>query len=38
MALALGLSGCASLATYEAHHPYYRFPATGFGVGGGPNG
>jgi hypothetical protein len=38
MALALGLSGCASLAAYEAAHPYYRFPASGFGVGGGPNG
>lgn len=39
MALALGhLSACASLAAYQARHPYYKFPSSGFGVGGGPNG
>jgi hypothetical protein len=25
------LSGCASIAAYEASHPYYRFPVTGCG-------
>jgi hypothetical protein len=35
-ALALVLSGCASVAAYEATHPYYRFPG-GRGAGGGAN-
>jgi hypothetical protein len=34
MALALGhLSGCASIAAYQASHPYYRFPGGGGGSG-----
>jgi hypothetical protein len=28
------VSGCASIATYEASHPYYRFPGRGGGTGG----
>jgi hypothetical protein len=37
MALALGyVSGCASIAAYQANHPYYKFP--GGGGGGGGNG
>jgi hypothetical protein len=35
--LAIGhVSGCASIAAYEASHPYYKFP--GGGGGGGGNG
>jgi len=34
MALSLGhLSGCASIAAYQASHPYYRFPGGGGGSG-----
>ena len=34
--IALGhLSACTSLAAYQAHHPYYRFPSSGFGGGNG---
>jgi hypothetical protein len=29
------VSGCASIAAYQASHPYYRFP--GGGGGGGAN-
>jgi hypothetical protein len=37
MALALGhVAGCASIAGYQASHPYYKFP--GGGGGGGGNG
>jgi hypothetical protein len=37
VALALGyVSGCASIAAYQANHPYYKFP--GGGGGGGGNG
>jgi hypothetical protein len=36
MAVALGhVLGCASIAAYQASHPYYRFP--GSGAGGGNN-
>lgn len=36
MAFALGhVSGCASIAAYQASHPYYKFP--GGGGGGGAN-
>jgi hypothetical protein len=28
------VSGCASIAAYQASHPYYRFPASGYGGGG----
>jgi uncharacterized protein YceK len=36
MALAIcHVSGCASVAAYEASHPYYKFP--GRGAGGGNN-
>jgi hypothetical protein len=36
VALALSLvSGCASIADYQANHPYYAFPGRG---GGGGNG
>jgi hypothetical protein len=28
------VSGCASIAAYEASHPYYRFPGGGGGGGG----
>jgi hypothetical protein len=31
-------SGCASIATYEASHPYYRFPVRGCGGCGGTGG
>ena len=34
--VALGqVSGCASIAAYQASHPYYKFP--GGGGGGGAN-
>ena len=29
------ISGCASIAAYQASHPYYKFP--GSGAGGGNN-
>jgi len=36
MAFALSqISGCASIAAYQASHPYYKFP--GSGAGGGNN-
>jgi len=36
MAFALGqVPGCASIAAYQANHPYYKFP--GGGGGGGAN-
>jgi len=36
IAVAIGhVSGCASIAAYEASHPYYKFP--GGGGGGGAN-
>ena len=36
MAFTLGhVSGCASIAAYQASHPYYKFPVSG--VGGGNN-
>jgi hypothetical protein len=36
MAFALGhVSGCTSIAAYQASHPYYKFP--GSGAGGGDN-
>jgi hypothetical protein len=39
MALALNLvSGCASIAGYQANHPYYTFPGRGGGGGGGNGG
>lgn len=35
MALALGqVLGCASIAAYQASHPYQRFPGRGGGGGG----
>jgi hypothetical protein len=35
ISLALGpVSGCASIAAYNATHPYYRFPGGGGGGGG----
>ena len=35
MAFALGhISGCASIAAYQASHPYYKFPGGGAGGGG----
>ena len=39
MALACGpISGCTSIAAYEASHPYYRFPVSGCGGCGGCGG
>ncbi|MGO9999801.1 MAG: hypothetical protein ACLPKW_18930 [Acetobacteraceae bacterium] len=39
MAFAFGpISGCASIAAYEANHPYYRFPVSGCGGCGGAGG
>jgi hypothetical protein len=39
MALVFGpISGCASIAAYEAQHPYYRFPVSGCGGCGGTGG
>ncbi len=38
LALALGSTGCASIATYRAHHPPYRFPVSGCGGCGGTGG
>jgi hypothetical protein len=36
MVFALGhVFGCASIAAYQASHPYYKFP--GSGAGGGNN-
>ena len=36
MTLVLGyVSGCASIAAYQASHPYYRFPGGGRGYSGG---
>ena len=35
MILALSqVSGCTSIAAYQASHPYYRFPSGGGGGGG----
>jgi hypothetical protein len=35
VAIATGfVAGCASIAAYQASHPYYRFPGRGGGGGG----
>ena len=39
MALACGpISGCTSIAAYEASHPYYRFPSAAVAACGGAGG
>lgn len=39
MALACGpISGCTSIAAYEASHPYYRFPSAAVAAVAAPEG
>jgi len=38
MVFAVAVSGCASIAAYQASHPPYRFPVSGGGGGGGNGG